>query len=72
MLRVSLAAVVVVLGAALVTSVLPTTIQDVVFHGPILILVLIGGTAIVLWRVSRPRPERPGTHDQGDDAGSPA
>jgi hypothetical protein len=45
--------VAIVLVAAGVTALLPTEGQGVVFHTPLLILVLIGGTAIVLWRILR-------------------
>lgn len=55
-LVVAAAVVVVVLGAAALTSVLPTEVQQVIFHGPVLIAVLIGGTAWLLWRISRGRP----------------
>ena len=53
------ACVVVVLGAAIVTSFLPRDAQEVVFRTPLLIAVLIGGTALALWRIARPRPEAP-------------
>jgi hypothetical protein len=52
------AAVAVVLGAAVLTSILPTTLQEVVFHTPLAIVVLIGGTGWLLWRISR-RPPGP-------------
>lgn len=55
-LLVAAAVVAVVLGAAFLTSLLPTGIQELIFHGPVLILVLIVGTAWLLWRISRPRP----------------
>ncbi len=42
-----------VLVAAGVTALLPREGQDLVFHTPLLILVLIAGTAIVLWRILR-------------------
>jgi hypothetical protein len=42
-----------VLGAAILTSVLPEPVQRLVFHTPLAILVLIGGTAWLLWRISR-------------------
>ena len=45
--------VVAVLGAALVTGFLPDTLQQVVFGTPLAIAFLIGGTALVLWRISR-------------------
>ena len=51
--------VVVVLLAAVVTFLLPGDGRDVVLRTPLLILVLIVGTAGVLWRISRPgRPDR--------------
>ena len=50
------AVVAVVLGAAVVTSLLPTGAQAVIFHAPILIVVLIIGTGWVLWHISHPRP----------------
>ncbi len=48
--------VVVVLGAAALTGFLPTPIQQAIFQGPVLIVVLIVGTAWLLWRISRGRP----------------
>ena len=48
--------VLVVLGAAVLTFVLPGDARDVVFRTPLLILVLIVGTALVLWRITRPGP----------------
>jgi hypothetical protein len=48
--------VVVVLVAAVVTFLLPPDARDVVFRTPLLILVLILGTAGVLWRITRPGP----------------
>jgi FtsH-binding integral membrane protein len=50
------ACVVVVLGAAVLTSLLPADAQAVVFRTPLLIVVLIVGTAVALWRIARPRP----------------
>ena len=51
--------VVVVLLAGVATYLLPGDARDLVLRTPLLILVLIGGTAAVLWRVSRPaRPDR--------------
>jgi heme A synthase len=55
---VAAAAVGVVLGAAILTSILPTGIQELVFHTPVAIIVLIGGTGWLLWRISR-RPPGP-------------
>jgi heme A synthase len=51
--------VVVVMGAAILTSFLPLTIQQIVFHTPLAIVVLIVGTGWLLWRISRRRPEEP-------------
>jgi heme A synthase len=56
---VAAAVVVVVLGAAVLTSVLPTSLQEVVFHTPLAIVVLIVGTGWLLWRISRRRPDGP-------------
>lgn len=53
------AAVVVVLGAAILTSVLPTGAQEIVFHTPLTIIVLIVGTGWLLWRISRRPPGTP-------------
>jgi uncharacterized membrane protein len=53
---VSGAVVAVVIGAAVVTSILPTPVQQAIFHGPVLIGVLIVGTAWVLWRIAHGRP----------------
>jgi hypothetical protein len=43
----------VVLGAAFGTSLLPRDAQELVFHSPLLIAVLVVGTALVLWRIVR-------------------
>lgn len=51
-------AVAVVLGAAVLTSVLPTNLQEIVFHTPLAIVVLIVGTGWLLWRIAR-RPAGP-------------
>ena len=48
--------VVVVFGAAVLTSLLPPEGQAVVFRTPLLIVVLLVGTAAALWRIARPRP----------------
>ncbi len=53
MLLVAGAVVAVVLGAAIATSLLPAAIQDIVFHTPVAIGVLIVGTGWLLWRISR-------------------
>lgn len=46
------AVVAVVLGAAIVTSFLPADLQGLVFHSPLLIVILIVGTAWLLWRIA--------------------
>ena len=48
--------VAVVLGAAIATSILPKALQEIIFKTPLLIVVLIGGTAALLWGIARPRP----------------
>ena len=48
-----------VLGAAIGTSMLPTSIQEIVFHTPLTILVLVAGTAWLLWRIARRGPGAP-------------
>jgi FtsH-binding integral membrane protein len=55
-LLVAAAAVLVVMAAAGITALLPADGQAVVFHTPLLIVVLISGTGFVLWRILR----RPG------------
>lgn len=52
-------AVAVVLGAAILTSILPTDLQEIVFHTPLAIVVLIVGTSWLLWRISRHPPGTP-------------
>jgi uncharacterized membrane-anchored protein len=59
-LIVAVATVAVVLGAAIATSVLPTSVQEVVFHTPLAIVVLLLGTGWLLWRISRRPPAPPG------------
>jgi hypothetical protein len=56
---VALVVVVVVLGAAVVTSLLPTGAQEVVFHTPLAIVVLVVGTGWLLWRIARRPPGPP-------------
>lgn len=51
--------VAIVLGAAFLTSVLPTGVQEIVFHTPLAIVVLVVGTAWLLWRISRQPPGSP-------------
>jgi FtsH-binding integral membrane protein len=58
-LLVSAIVVVATLGAAFGTSLLPEGVQRIVFHTPLLIVVLVGGTASMLWRVSRRPPDGP-------------
>lgn len=53
---VALAVVAIVLGAAALTGLLPGSIQRAIYDGPVLIGVLIVGTAWLLWRISRGRP----------------
>ncbi|HEY4752395.1 MAG TPA: hypothetical protein VIH37_03860 [Candidatus Limnocylindrales bacterium] len=45
--------VAVVLLADAVTTLLPSDLRDFVVHTPLLIVVLVLGTAIVLWRILR-------------------
>lgn len=52
-------AVGVVLGAAILTSALPTDAQRAIFHTPLLIVVLVVGTSYVLWRIAARRPPGP-------------
>jgi heme A synthase len=52
-------AVAVVLGAAILTSILPKDAQEIVFHTPLAIVVLIVGTAWLLWRIARRPPGPP-------------
>ena len=52
-------AVAVVMGAAVLTSLLPTDLQEVVFRTPLAIVVLIVGTAWLLWRIARRPPGSP-------------
>jgi uncharacterized membrane protein (DUF485 family) len=54
-LIVAFAVVVVVVGAAFITGLMPTPIQEAIFHGPVLIAVLIIGTAWLLWRIAHGR-----------------
>lgn len=45
--------VVVVLAADALTNVLPSDLQNVIVHTPLAIVVLVLGTALVLWRILR-------------------
>ena len=56
-LLVAVAVVGVVLGLAVGTSLLPADVQRVVFQTPLLIAVLVVGTAVVLVRLVRRPPE---------------
>jgi FtsH-binding integral membrane protein len=58
-LIVAAVAVAVVLGAAILTSVLPTDAQRLIFHTPLAIVVLVAGTTLVLWRIAARRPPAP-------------
>jgi FtsH-binding integral membrane protein len=58
-LIVAAVAVGVVLGAAILTAVLPADAQRLIFHTPLLIGVLIVGTGLVLWRLAARRPPEP-------------
>jgi hypothetical protein len=50
------ALVALVLGAAVLTALLPDEVQAVVFRTPLAIAVLVVGTVLVLWRVAIRRP----------------
>ena len=52
---VAAAAAAIVLGAAILTGFLPESAQRVFFHLPVTIIVLIVGTAYVLWRIATRR-----------------
>jgi heme A synthase len=52
-------AVAAVLGAAVLTSLLPVGVQQFVFHQPVAIAILVAGTALILWRVATRRPPEP-------------
>ncbi len=56
---VAAAVVALVLGAAVLTSLMPTALQEVVFHTPLAIAVLIVGTGWILWQISRRGPGAP-------------
>ncbi len=57
---VAAAIVAVVVAAAALTGLAPAPIRDLVLQTPLAIIVLVTGTAAVLWSVSRPsRPRRP-------------
>ena len=58
-LLVAAAVVAVVLGAAIVTGLLPPAVQDVVYRTPLAIAVLLVGTGWLLWRITRREPGSP-------------
>ena len=58
-LLVAVVVVAIVLGAAMATSLLPASAQEVVFHTPLTILILIVGTGWLLWRIARRGPGAP-------------
>ena len=58
-LLVAAAVVAVVLGAAIVTGLLPPAVQDVVYRTPLAIAVLLVGTGWLLWRITRREPGTP-------------
>jgi FtsH-binding integral membrane protein len=58
-LLVAAVAVAAVLGAAILTAALPTDVQRLIFHTPLLIGVLVVGTVFVLWRLAARRPPEP-------------
>jgi high-affinity Fe2+/Pb2+ permease len=53
------AVVALVLGAAIFTSFLPASVQEIVFRTPVAIAVLVVGTGWLLWRISRRDPGAP-------------
>lgn len=58
---VAAAVVAVVIGAAVLTGLLPPAVQDVVYDTPLAIVILIVATGWWLWRISR---HGPGTRDR--------
>ena len=48
--------VAVVVGAAILTGLLPPPVRDLVVRTPLTILVLVVGTAWLLWRIARRGP----------------
>jgi hypothetical protein len=55
-LTVAAGVVVVVVGAAALTGILPSPVREAILNGPVMIGVLIVGTGWLLWRISRGRP----------------
>lgn len=58
-LIVAVLVVVAVLGAAMLTSLLPADLQRIIFHTPLAIVVLVIVTTWVLWGIARRRPPDP-------------
>jgi anti-sigma-K factor RskA len=56
---VAAAVVALVLGAAVLTSFLPASVQEIVFRTPVAIAVLVVGTGWLLWRIARRDPGAP-------------
>lgn len=57
-LRVAITVVVIVLGAAFVTDLLPASLRGLIVDTPLAIAVLVGGTAWLLWRIARRPSDR--------------
>ena len=55
-LGVAAIAVAVVLGASFLTGLLPAGAQKAFFDSPVVALVVIGGTAWILWRLAHRQP----------------
>ena len=56
---VAAAVVAVVLGAAVVTGLMPAAVQNIVYDTPAAIILLIVGTGWWLWRIARRGPGSP-------------
>jgi undecaprenyl pyrophosphate phosphatase UppP len=56
---VAVAVVVAVLGAAVLTGVLPDVVREAIYETPVAIVALIVGTGWLLWRISRQGPGPP-------------
>ena len=52
-LLVAAACVAIVAAAVVLTVILPDDIEEVVYRTPLAIAVLVGVTAVVLWRIAR-------------------
>jgi hypothetical protein len=55
-LAVAAVAVAAVLGASFLTGALPTNLQKAFFDSPVVALVVVGGTAWILWRIAHRQP----------------